>query len=169
MIPFVTNKSDYIRELANAKPQAIAQIRGSAKYRGIHGKVLFYQTNRGVDVVAEVEGLPISPTTCGSSVFAFHIHEGNSCSGNGDMPFPETKGHYNPIDCPHPEHAGDLPPLFGNNGYAFMAVLTNRFTIRNVVGRTIIIHAQSDDFRTQPSGFSGEKIACGEIVSVSAQ
>jgi Cu-Zn family superoxide dismutase len=163
VFPFITSRPAYIRELANAKPQAIAEIRGSAKHRGIAGKALFYQSNRGVIIVAEVEGLPVSPDTCGNSIFAFHIHEGSSCEGNTVEPFPQTGGHYNPTDCPHPQHAGDLPPLFSNNGYAFMAVLTNRFTIRSIIGRTVVIHSQQDDFTSQPAGNSGEKIACGEI------
>ena len=71
--------------------------------------------------------------------------------------------HYNPNQCAHPYHAGDLPPLFGSNGYAFEAFLTDRFTVSEVIGRTVIIHSKPDDFSTQPSGNSGEKIACGEI------
>ena len=65
--------------------------------------------------------------------------------------------------CEHPNHAGDLPPLFGNNGFALSLFLTNRFTVDEVIGRTIIIHDHPDDFTTQPSGNSGTKIACGVI------
>ena len=71
--------------------------------------------------------------------------------------------HYNPKDCPHPYHAGDMPPLFGNNGEAFMAFMTDRFTVEEIIGKTVIIHSNPDDFTTQPGGNSGEKIACGKI------
>ena len=72
--------------------------------------------------------------------------------------------HYNPQGCPHPYHAGDLPPLFGNQGYAFSAFVTDRFAVREIVEKTIIIHSKPDDFKTQPSGDSGEKMACGKII-----
>ena len=57
-----------------------------------------------------------------------------------------------------------MPVLFGNNGFAWMLFLTNRFMPEDIIGRTVVIHSLPDDFHTQPSGNSGEKIACGEIV-----
>lgn len=144
-------------------PDARAILTGSPDYPGIHGSVSFYQTIDGVVLVAQINGLPSGSEPCASDVFGFHIHEGNSCTGNREDPFASAGGHYNPHDCPHPAHAGDLPPLFGNHGYAFMAFLTDRFTVKEVVGRTVIIHASPDDFTTQPSGNSGAKIACGRI------
>lgn len=63
----------------------------------------------------------------------------------------------------HPYHAGDLPPLFSANGNAVLEVLTDRFNIHQIIGKTIIIHRNPDDFTTQPSGNAGEKIACGVI------
>ena len=79
-------------------------------------------------------------------------------------PFPHSGTHYNPNGCPHPYHAGDMPPLFGADGYAFLTFVTSRFTVNEIVGKTVIIHSSPDDFTTQPSGNSGEKIACGLIV-----
>ena len=71
--------------------------------------------------------------------------------------------HYDPDGCEHPCHAGDLPPLFGNDGYALSLFLTNRFSVEEVTGRVVIIHSHPDDLTTGPSGNSGEKIACGVI------
>ena len=51
----------------------------------------------------------------------------------------------------------------GVNGDAFSMFITNQFTVPEVIGKTVIIHAHPDDFHTQPSGNSGEKIACGII------
>jgi superoxide dismutase, Cu-Zn family len=147
-----------------ATPAAHAQIQGNSSNKNLRGSVLFYQNPGGVVLCVEVFGLPIGTGLCGSRVFGFHIHEGRSCTGNAADPFADAGEHYNPNTCPHPEHAGDLPPLFGNNGYAWTAFATNRFTISEIIGRTIIIHGEPDDFSTQPDGDAGDKIACGIIV-----
>lgn len=144
------------------RPDAHALIRGSDDYPEILGNTWFYQTGYGVLVVAEVFGLPTAGD-CESPVFAFHIHEGMSCTGNASDPFADALTHYNPGGCPHPYHAGDLPPLFGCDGYALAVFLTDRFRLEEVVGRTIIIHSRPDDFTTQPAGNAGVKIACGVI------
>lgn len=88
---------------------------------------------------------------------------GTSCTGNLEDEFSNAKSHYNPNNCPHPFHVGDLPPLIENNGHAYMSVLTNKFKISNIIGKVIIIHDMPDDFKSQPSGNSGTKIACGKI------
>ncbi|HIV85708.1 MAG TPA: superoxide dismutase family protein [Candidatus Monoglobus merdigallinarum] len=148
----------------NFRPNAAAVIRGSAQYPEIRGKVFFRQRQNGVLVTAEVYGLPRGGAEkCSGGIFAFHIHEGGDCSGNADDPFANVKGHYNPGSCPHPYHAGDLPPLMSNTGYAYMSVITDRFRVSEVIGRSVIIHSGYDDFTTQPSGNAGEKIACGVI------
>lgn len=154
-----------IKNILYRSPNARAILSGSPEYPNIKGKVDFYKTKMGVLLSAEVEGLPQGTGTCSSNIFAFHIHEGNSCTGNSEDPFANAMTHYNPDNCPHPAHAGDLPPLFGNNGYAYMSVLTDRFSVTEVIGRTVIIHLSPDDFTTQPSGNSGAKIACGRIMA----
>ena len=141
---------------------AAAQIRGSGSYPQIQGTALFRQTPKGVLVTIQVSGLPDSKK-CDSGIFALHIHEGEHCTGNEKDAFADTGGHYNPGDCPHPYHAGDLPPLWENHGYAYMSVLTDRFHVGEVIGKTLIIHSAPDDFKTQPSGDAGMKIACGTI------
>ena len=145
------------------RPDARAVIAGSEEYRNIHGMVRFYQTRRGVLIAAEVTGLPHRESPCDGSFFGFHIHSGEFCSGNETDPFTDALTHYNPQDCPHPAHAGDLPPLLGNRGYAFQIFFTDRFTVREILGKTIIIHDSADDFVSQPGGNAGAKIACGEI------
>ncbi len=144
-------------------PTAIANIKGSNNYPDLHGVVTFKQMPKGVLVTAEIYGLPYE-NECNSGIFAFHIHSGTSCTGNATDPFADADGHYNPNECPHPYHAGDLPPLFGNHGYAYMSVLTERFNVKEIIGKVIIIHGQPDDFKTQPAGNAGVKIACGKIL-----
>ena len=145
------------------RPDAQADISGGRENPRLRGSVRFYQTPQGVLVLAEVSGLPDRGGRCEDNIFAFHIHSGGSCTGCPDEPFADAQGHYNPERCPHPAHAGDMPPLFSNNGYALQAFLTDRFTVREIVGRTVIIHDDVDDFTSQPAGNAGERIACGVI------
>ena len=146
------------------RPQAWAKLSGSRAYQNLAGTVYFYQTKCGVLVAAEVSGLPGGAGKGTDGVFGFHIHNGSVCSGAQDDPFANVLTHYNPDDSPHPYHAGDLPPLFSCNGRAFLAVLTGRFCLKNVIGKTVVIHSGPDDFTTQPAGNAGNKIACGVIV-----
>jgi len=138
-------------------PDAIAYIKGSPEAPCLSGKVQFYQKRDRVLVVANISGLPNEHDSC---FFALHIHEGRECSGDH---FSNTDGHYNPSETPHPDHAGDLPPLMLCRGGAYLAVQTDRFCVRDVIGRTVVIHSGADDFHSQPAGNSGDKIACGVI------
>ena len=137
-----------------------AHILGLSGYENLHGSVSFKQLSNGVLVTAEVYGLPHNDKKCENKVFGFHIHEGNTCENNGE----DTGGHFNPKDCPHPYHAGDMPPLFENDGYAYLAFFTNRFSVSEIIGKVVVIHENPDDFKSQPAGNSGEKIACGKII-----
>lgn len=157
------NPANSLSAILKKRPDAAADIRGSIEYPSINGTMRLYQTNEGVYIFTSVSGLPGGSGPCDSRIFAMHIHGGGSCTGNQSDPFADSGTHYNPSGCEHPEHAGDLPPLFGNNGYAWAGVLTSRFRVSEVIGKTVIIHAMPDDFRTQPSGNAGRKIACGVI------
>ena len=144
----------------NNSTTALAHITGSNVYPDVDGYVSFSGMKNGVLVTAEIRGLPDSH---GHGIYAFHIHNGTACTGDAEDPFADADGHYNPDEAMHPYHAGDLPPLFSNNGYAYMSVFTDRFNIGEIIGHVIIIHKNTDDFTTQPSGNSGTKIACGKI------
>ena len=142
------------------RPTAVARIKGGHDAPGLSGEVRFYQECRSVLVVANISNLPPNSD---SGFFALHIHEGGNCSG---VDFPNTGSHYDPSGEKHPKHAGDLPPLMLCNGGACLAVRTDRFCVRDVIGRTVMIHSGPDDFHTQPAGNSGDKIACGVICQV---
>ena len=137
---------------------ALADIRGGNSAPGLRGRADFAAHPDGTVVTVHVWGLPKTPT----GFFALHIHEGGSCGGAG---FADTGAHFNPENTAHPMHAGDLPPLLSANGNAYLSVLTSRFRVEDVVGRTVVIHGMPDDFHTQPAGGAGEKIACGVIRS----
>lgn len=139
------------------RPAAVAHMKGSGDAPELRGTVRFYPRCQGTLVVAQISGLPRDSET---DFFAFHIHEGGDCGGEG---FADTGGHYDPCGKPHPCHAGDLPPLLSSCGNAYLAVVTGRFRVADVLGRTVVIHSHPDDFHTQPSGGAGSKIACGVI------
>lgn len=135
---------------------ASAIIKGGIHFPDLKGVVRFFQRQDKVLVVAQITGLPSSNE---SGFFAMHIHEGTSCGDD----FQLSGSHFDPTGTPHPRHAGDLPPLLSCNGSAYLSVMTDRFKVRDIIGRTVIIHSGPDDFHTQPAGNSGNKIACGVI------
>lgn len=135
------------------KPYAVAKVGGNENYPKIEGTVSFYDVYGGTFVVANLRNMPD-----GQNFYAFHVHDGNSC-----VPMQEG-GHYNPTNQTHPQHAGDMPPLLVNDGMAFSAFYTNRFYPEDIVGKVVVIHANADDFKSQPSGNPGTMIACGKIL-----
>lgn len=130
---------------------AKASIHGGKNYPNIHGVVTFKQTKAGTLVTAKIDGLPQSNTKCTNRFFGFHIHEGTSCSGTVNDEFANAKSHFNPTNCPHPFHLGDLPPLMENNGFAYMRVLARKLSLKEILGKVIILHDMPDDFTSQPS------------------
>lgn len=142
------------------KPEAIAWVKGGTAYPRLSGLVKFYSTPYGgVLMEAELFNLPNHGITGSTNYYAMHIHEHGDCSGD----FSKVGGHYNPTATEHPYHRGDLLPLLGNEGYAWLSYYDKRFSIQEVTGRPVIIHLEPDDFTTQPSGNSGMMIGCGVI------
>ncbi|HEX6319014.1 MAG TPA: superoxide dismutase family protein [Burkholderiales bacterium] len=100
----------------------------------------------------------------------FHIHEAGDCSSGDGM---SAKGHFNPLGKPHgtpgrASHAGDMPMLkAAKNGRAKLDHVLEGVTLgagpTSIVGRGLIIHADPDDFKTQPTGNAGARLACGVI------
>ena len=143
--------SNFLEILTNCYPDA---------YADIFGRAYFYQFSVcGTLVKVEVGNLPLPSDSYFSAFYGMHIHENGNCT----PPFDKTGDHFNPGSMPHPMHAGDMPALLGNKGYSFSIFYTERFIVDEILGRSIIIHRMPDDYMTQPSGNSGEKIACGVI------
>lgn len=156
----VTPRLTFIDLLRANTPRAMAWVKGGQKTPALSGLVKFYTTSYGgVLIEAEIFGLPNIKTPGSSSFYAMHIHETGNCS----QKFALTGGHYNPADMPHPQHAGDMPPLLGNQGYAWTSFYDKKIQIDEIIGRSVIIHEHPDDFTTQPAGNSGDKIGCGII------
>ena len=159
------------RIVLRTKPSATATLIPSALAPHITGSVHFYPAADGTLVVAEVFGLPRQIMHDGKLIpagpfYAFHIHEGSACGDPDDTnPFAASGMHLNPGAQPHPMHMGDMPPLMADRGYAYISFYDARFTPAQVAGHTVVIHQGPDDFRTQPSGGAGNKIACGAIIA----
>lgn len=146
----------------NYFPYGIADIKGSENYNTIKGKAKFYSWKNGTIIRIEVDGLPNEHK---NNFFGFHIHSGNECvEKQGEKNFESAGPHLNTENDKHAQHIGDLPMIYSNDGYAYMEFFTNRFKPEEVISHTIIIHRNKDDLITEPSGNSGNRIACGEIV-----
>ena len=142
------------------KQFAYAKIFGNSSNPSLFGTAYFHESPLGGTwVEVEVNGLPDGNLPDGSSFYGMHIHENGNCS----LPFDKTGEHYNPTGMTHPKHVGDLPPLLGNNGYAYMFFYTDRFDVRDIIHKSIVIHSSADDFTSQLSGNAGSKIGCGVI------
>jgi Cu-Zn family superoxide dismutase len=146
------------------EPRATAQLKPLGKHKAF-GEVTFDQVGNKVRVVAYVQGL-----TPGRE-HGFHIHEVGDCSAPDGM---SAKGHFNPYGKPHGDpggaerHAGDLPALkAAKNGRAKIDVELDTITVTpgpaSIVGRGLIVHADPDDYKTQPTGNAGARIACAVI------
>ena len=129
------------------------------------GEATFEEVDGKVRVIVFTQGL------VPDREHGFHIHEAGDCSSGDGM---STKGHFNPHGKPHgppstaERHAGDLPALkAGKDGRAKLDATVDLITVRpgpaSVVGRGLIIHADPDDYKTQPTGNAGARIACGVI------
>lgn len=150
----------FLQLLQKDLPDATAWIRGDDAHSDLSGLVKFYSTSYGgVLVEAEVFNLPNIATFNSTNFYAMHIHQNGDCSAH----FTKTGEHYNPTGAPHPAHVGDLLPLLGNQGYAFSIFYDKRFQISEIIGRSLVIHQNRDDFTSQPAGDSGSKIGCGII------
>lgn len=130
------------------------------------GRATLTETAHGVLITAELRNLPPGP-------HGFHIHAVGKC----EPPFKTAGGHFNPTGKKHgymnPDgmHAGDLPNLYAcSDGKARVEVLASGVTLRegktslfDADGSALVVHAKSDDYKSDPAGDSGDRIACGII------
>lgn len=147
---------------------AHARVRGGPLAPQIIGDVWFRDIPNGTEVLAIVTGLPPYRPAVGNEPpigpHGFHIHQFGDCQvGDPTNPFTNAGEHWNPANQPHGNHAGDFPVLFSNNGFSRMYYFTNKFKAAEAVGKSIVIHQNPDDYRTQPAGASGKRLACGVI------
>ena len=130
----------------------------------VSGKITFMETEGGVRVIALISGL--QPNT----KHGFHIHEYGDCSAIDGA---SAGGHFNPSNTSHGgpmdkmRHEGDLGNLEADaNGNAAVDYVDPMLTLRgedSIIGLSVIVHQKEDDLKTQPTGNSGPRIACGVI------
>lgn len=146
-------------------PAAVAKLEPT-RGNTAAGTVEFVQRGEKVHVTANLTGL--AP----NGEHGFHVHEKGDCSSGDGM---SAGGHFNPDAKPHgpqdaPHHAGDLPSLKADAaGKASATFVLDNVTVaagpRSVVGRGLIVHKDPDDYKTQPTGNSGARIACAVIAA----
>ena len=105
----------------------------------------------------------------------FHVHEKGDCSAADAS---SAGGHFNPAGTPHgrmdqgAHHAGDIDNIVANaQGVAHVNMHVPGVTLgtgnaNDIAGRAVIVHADPDDYSSQPSGNAGKRIACGIITIV---
>jgi Cu-Zn family superoxide dismutase len=131
----------------------------------VSGTVTFSQAGDKIRVAAELSGLT-------PGLHGFHIHEKGDCSAPDGT---SAGGHFNPTSKPHgnPEqgehHGGDMLQLVADaNGVARQMSYIQGVSLADgptsIIGRSVIVHAAPDDYKTQPTGNSGARQACGVIV-----
>ena len=127
---------------------------------------LMATTSGAVLIQLEVSGLPAGQWV------AFHVHETGSC--DHATHYESAGGHFNPgskehgFEAANGPHAGDMPNQYvGSDGVLRAQVLNTMVTLdkaeTGIVGRALMIHAKADDYKSQPSGDAGDRLACAVI------
>lgn len=125
-------------------------------------------TQKGKMVVMDLNVYKLSP-----GIHAVHIHEKGDCSSPDGM---SAGGHWNPTSHKHGKwdmgehHMGDIGNLVADkDGVARLEFKTDKWCLdckdetKNIIGKSIVIHAKADDFHTQPTGDAGGRVGCIEI------
>lgn len=121
----------------------------------------------GVRIMADVAGVDKD------GKHGIHVHENGMCehhpAGADAKPFSTAGGHFNPTNTEHacpptdPRHAGDLGNIEVSGGKGHLELSVANLTMDQLNGKAIILHAGEDDCKTQPTGNSGDRLACGVV------
>ncbi len=130
----------------------------------VSGRLTLTPVTGGLALRGEVGGF--AP----DSVHGFHIHEHGDCSAADAS---SAGGHFNPAAAPHgrmgAHHAGDVDNLHADaRGVARVDLVLSGLSLGDgatddVLGRAFVVHANADDYQSQPAGNAGARIACGVI------
>ncbi len=147
----------------NKLESAASAVASSPTEKGLLANVKLMEADRGVKIHVQATGLKPG------SVHGLHIHEFGKCEGD----FTSAGGHFNPAAGPHssPEakhkQLGDQGNVKADSqGEGMVEVFIPEGDVSGVdtfLNKSVVLHADPDDFVTQPSGNSGKRIACGVI------
>jgi Cu-Zn family superoxide dismutase len=140
----------------------------SAPGRSVQGDLTLSNEGTAVTIRGEITGLDPGKE------HGFHVHENGQCSAPD---FTSAGGHFNPTNAEHggpksdEKHLGDIPNVKADkDGRATVDVSVKGATLvdkdgspNEILGKALVVHAMPDDYKTQPSGDSGARIACGVI------
>ncbi len=152
---------------APAKKSAMVILKSKSLSKA-NGTIKITESDQGIRLKGEIKGLD------SNSGHALHFHEKGSCSGkdaNG------AGGHFNPENEKHgslsskEHHAGDLGNYFANSDgvikvdktFSHLSLIKGEMAVKN---RSLVLHAKKDDFKSQPSGAAGQRIACGIVPKI---
>jgi Cu-Zn family superoxide dismutase len=132
------------------------------KGNSVKGTVTFRQVGDKVQVSAKLSGLKPG------AEHGFHVHEKGDCGSGDGM---SAGGHYNPTGKAHghegEHHAGDMPNVKADaNGNADVAFETAGISVggaADIIGKGLIVHRDPDDYKSQPAGNAGPRVACAVI------
>ena len=162
-LPFLSLQAQVAPKAKGTAPTRAVAVLHPASSSQVRGVVLFVQKDGFVEITGEIVGLTPGP-------HGFHIHEFGDCSA----PDATSAGeHFNPTGMPHgaPEdprrHVGDLGNIVADAyGKATLRMTDKMIQLHgpnSIVGRSVILHANPDDFKSQPAGNAGPRLACGVI------
>ncbi len=150
-------------------PAATANVTLAATQgHNVTGTISIAPMGEGVHLTGSLQGLPPN------GEFGFHIHEKGDCSAPDAS---SAGGHLNPAGVEHgnpqspPHHAGDISNAKSDaQGVAQINAHVDGLTLgdggaSDVVGKAVVVHEKTDDYKTQPSGGSGARVACGVITA----
>lgn len=132
------------------------------------GELRFAAVGDRIEVTGTLSGLP------GNSTHGFHVHETGDCSAPDAT---SAGGHFNPASTDHgrvgqgEHHAGDSDNITADaDGNATVQGWLEGATVgdgaaTDIVGKAVIVHADEDDYATQPTGNAGDRLACGVIAA----
>ncbi|GGK16263.1 superoxide dismutase family protein [Luteimonas terricola] len=158
--------ADIASGMTTAPAAHTVAVLSATEGNSVTGEIAFAAVDGGVAITGQVNGLPPG------SEHGFHVHETGDCSAPDGT---SAGGHFNPAATAHgrigsdEHHVGDTDNLMSDDtGVAVIDTRLQGATLADgaptdVLGRAVIVHADPDDYTTQPTGNAGARLACGVI------
>lgn len=163
-----TTKDKVATEIKAETPKKLKIALNAKSNSNVSGNAVFKEENGTVTMTAIVSGLE-------PGSHAIHLHEKADCSSDDGT---SAGGHWNPTAQPHGKwgdatgyHKGDIGNFVADeNGNGTITFSTDEWCIgcdddnKNIIGKSVIVHAGADDYTSQPSGAAGARVSCAGII-----